>query len=197
MDKTYSKNLPYGNFKVWNQYPELNSLFFLNQIHSDRIIKVNPINFKKIEADGMIIENICAPFSLCIVTADCLPILLLGEKESAFIHAGWKGIKKGIIENNIIKSINPYYAYIGPSIGSCCFEVQKDFESNFKKENFVYKDNKIFYDLKEEAYNRLMSINDNIRVEMSHICTCCSEGFHSYRRNKTILRNWNVFKVEL
>ena len=40
---------------------------------------------------------------LGILTADCAPIIILGNKYFGIIHAGWKGAFSGIIENTISK----------------------------------------------------------------------------------------------
>ena len=56
------------------------------------------------EADALITgeQNI----ALGVVTADCLPILIHDEKNRviATIHAGWKGLRDGIIENTIFET---------------------------------------------------------------------------------------------
>jgi polyphenol oxidase len=65
---------------------------------------------------------------LTIMTADCLPIMLCNNKgtEIAAIHAGWRGLVNGIIENSITKlksSPTDMMAWIGPSVCQACYEV--------------------------------------------------------------------------
>lgn len=73
---------------------------------------------------------------LVILTADCLPIMLCNEKgtEVAAIHAGWKGLVRGIIENTLDKMVSPeseILAWIGPSICQKCYEVGEEVYQTF------------------------------------------------------------------
>jgi YfiH family protein len=104
---------------------------WLTQAHSSSIICIDtpPIN---LEADASYTSeknNVCA-----VMTADCVPILLCnreGTKVSA-VHAGWKGICGGIIENAIetYSEADSLLAWIGPCISSAHYEVGKDVYEN-------------------------------------------------------------------
>lgn len=69
---------------------------------------------------------------LGIQTADCVPILLVDPKKRAVaaVHAGWRGTLARILEKTVGELVANYnsnpsdlLAAIGPSIGSCCYEV--------------------------------------------------------------------------
>ena len=65
---------------------------------------------------------------LAIMTADCLPIMLCNQQgtEIAAIHAGWRGLVNGVIENTVAKlksDSSDLMAWIGPSICHNCYEV--------------------------------------------------------------------------
>jgi len=69
-------------------------------------------------------NKVCA-----ILTADCLPIFItdsLGQ-EVAVIHAGWKGLLKGVIEQTL-KSFDSknLVAHFGPAISQGSFQVGKE-----------------------------------------------------------------------
>ena len=66
--------------------------------------------------------------ALCVQTADCVPVLLASDSMIVAIHAGWRGIRSGIIPVNLAKLAprDPLRAVIGPSIGPCCYEVDED-----------------------------------------------------------------------
>ena len=73
---------------------------------------------------------------LAIMTADCLPILLCDKAgtEIAAIHAGWRGLANGIIENTLIKMHSQpeaLMAWIGPAICKTCYEVGNDMYEAF------------------------------------------------------------------
>ncbi len=64
-----------------------------------------------------------------MVTADCVPVLLAGEGRIAAAHAGWRGIAAGIVGAVVDRlAVAParLHAWIGPSIGRCCYEVGDD-----------------------------------------------------------------------
>ncbi len=65
---------------------------------------------------------------LAIMTADCLPIMLCNQTgtEIAAIHAGWRGLVNGIIENTLAKmhsSPETLIAWVGPAICHKCYEI--------------------------------------------------------------------------
>ena len=100
---------------------------WLNQTHSSDIISIDtdPIN---LEADGSYTTK---PNRICtIMTADCVPILFCNKNGTkiAAIHAGWKGICKGIVNKVIEQFPDPksILVWIGPYISSENYEVGKD-----------------------------------------------------------------------
>jgi YfiH family protein len=103
-----------------------------HQVHSANVLLVgNSRDFTRENADGLITED---RNPIGIVTADCLPILISDSTGArvAAIHAGWRGIKLGIIYR-AIKALeqagsNPanLVVAIGPAIHACCYEVGKE-----------------------------------------------------------------------
>jgi copper oxidase (laccase) domain-containing protein len=190
MELLFSKPLKHGIFEVWNSKPSF-AFIESHQTHSRIICHPHQL---PCEADG--IQIILNEFSnpVAIKTADCLPVLIEGENGISFIHAGWKGLSLGILQEISIQEIKPIRAFIGPCIHKCCFEVSEDFHHNFSsKRNFKEENGKFYFDLIQEATNHLKD-SFNIEVLDSQICTCCNQQFNSFRRNKTNLRNYNVFR---
>jgi YfiH family protein len=71
-----------------------------------------------------------------ILTADCLPVLLYSNdgNEVAVAHAGWRGLKNGILENTIACFETPaarISSWLGPAIGPCHFEVGAEVREAF------------------------------------------------------------------
>ena len=182
------KKLPRGQFCVYQSRPDF-ELICVKQTHSAIVLNEN--NCKGLEADGMVGDS---TIPMAILTADCVPILLLGEKEHAFVHAGWRGLHLEILNHELIRSINPIYAYIGPHIKALHYEVQPDFKVNFDQNNaFVIKNGKLYFDLSAVAKFQLEKYFPGIKIEESEVDTFNNEDFYSYRRNKTTDRNWNVY----
>lgn len=117
-----------GNLALLNQkYGLPNKPIWLKQEHSNRVVQADCIQ-GTVSADAAFTsaENtICA-----ILTADCLPILISNKNETeiAAIHAGWRGIVNGIIENTLSamsSQASQLCAWIGPAIGPNAFQVKE------------------------------------------------------------------------
>ncbi len=67
--------------------------------------------------------------ALSVITADCVPVLLAGPGGLAAVHAGWRGIVGGVVPATLRELGGPFAdwtAWIGPTIGPCCYEVGED-----------------------------------------------------------------------
>jgi purine-nucleoside/S-methyl-5'-thioadenosine phosphorylase / adenosine deaminase len=68
--------------------------------------------------------------AVVVLTADCTPILLVdaGRRRIGAVHAGWRGLLGGVVEEAVEAMGGPagLRAFIGPSIGPCCYEVGDD-----------------------------------------------------------------------
>ncbi len=95
------------------------------------------------EADAVVSEEIGV--RIAVVTADCLPILLAGDRGRvvAAVHAGWRGLAGGVISACLaalrerLGKSETVAAVIGPHIRKCCYEVDEPvlgaFEERFSK----------------------------------------------------------------
>lgn len=190
MPTAYMENLNRGRFETWTTRPEVNMLQ-VKQVHGVDIATPETI---PCEADGLFVSWNDFENPLAIKTADCMPIVIEGEKGIVFLHAGWKGLANGILKRPEISLIVPQRVLIGPCIHNCCFEVSEDFQENFKgSQNFKRIEGKLFFDLPQEAKKQLRDAFPGLLVEITPICTCCNPIFHSYRRDKTSERNWNIY----
>lgn len=114
-----------------------NNQFRIKQEHGIKILNATINTLETPIADGSYTmqKNL-----VCVVkTADCLPILvssLQGDFVAA-IHAGWRGLANGIINNffSQIKQLNIVLSdllfWLGPAIGPLAFEVGDDVVSKF------------------------------------------------------------------
>lgn len=186
----YSQTLDKGRFETWSTKPEIN-YYQVTQVHGVEIVSLETLPS---EADGMMVSWQDLNQPLAIKTADCMPIVVEGEKGVIFLHAGWKGLADGILKRPEMALINPQQVFIGPSIHVCCFEVSPEFKENFKQSSFFKEsDGKIYFDLQQEASRMFKEEFPHILVSIAPVCTCCNNKFHSYRRDKTKNRNWNLY----
>ncbi len=178
-----------GVYRVFNQRPDLNFLS-VKQIHSAIVVSSDSITEEiTTEADGIIGNDTKAK---CIFTADCIPIIVLGKKGHAVLHAGWKGIRDRILFDSKIDLIEPFEIIIGPHIRVNNYEVQSEFKKEFpNSKNFIEKEGKIFFDLTKELIDQ--ANEKKLKVIDTEICTFNNLEFHSFRRNKTKDRNYNLF----
>ena len=134
-------------------------------------------------------------YALQVKTADCLPIFFIHKHENIFgvIHAGWKGLKNGIISKSTkllsshINDLHEITAFIGPSISQKNYEVKNEFIDYFDNEFIENIDDKFFCNLKGVASSQLQKLGIENVIDCNQ-CTYENENYHSYRRNKTSKR---------
>lgn len=198
MRPLFEKVLPKGTFLTLENRPE-GELARVKQTHSSIIIPYKGEALDDTEADGVVFKYATLQTNrsaVAITTADCLPILFLGEKSGAFVHAGWRGLAASIHTAPEISNIRPDYAFIGPHISSNHFEVQEDFKKHFKEEKFYQERNgKLYFDLEAKAIEDLKLEFPGLRIETSGQCTYGQEKYNSFRRTATSSRNWNIFRL--
>jgi len=67
-----------------------------------------------------------------LLFADCVPVVLAGEMDVAVLHGGWRGVLDGIVAQGAAAMVGPPgMAFIGPSIGPCCFAVTAELAEDF------------------------------------------------------------------
>ena len=143
-------------------------------------------------ADAIIASQ---PSSVCaVLTADCLPILLAAKdgSEIAAIHAGWRGLAQGIIEQTLSRMNTPaaqLTAYIGPAISQDYFQVGAEVRAAFDRDQLLDEQTfrphipgKWHADLPELA-KRILVQQGVAAVTLSGLCTYSDERFSSYRRD--------------
>ena len=107
-------------------------LVTMNQVHGTTVGEVGLDAVSPGDADAMVTR---APgVGLCVLTADCVPILLVAPAAGAVaaVHAGWRGTLGGVVIATLQRMVDRMgarpdgvLAAIGPAIGSCCYEVDR------------------------------------------------------------------------
>ena len=108
-----------------------------------------------------------------------MPILIYDRKLKIIsaVHAGWKGVYKGIV-NNVVKFFlengsrtKDIYIVIGPCITEKNYEVRNDFKKKFLKKDkkskifFKSRKNKTYFSLNKYVYNQLKKIGiENLEI---------------------------------
>ncbi|MCC4817669.1 multi-copper polyphenol oxidoreductase [Vibrio lentus] len=169
---------------------------WLNQTHSTDVVTVLEPVVNVLDADGAFTT---AKGVVCsAMTADCLPVILTDTKgtQVAAVHAGWRGLAGGILENAVAKfsnlgSDNQIMAWLGPAIGKDAFEVGDDVLEAFVRfdpqAQLAFKaksePGKWLANMSQLATQRLMKVGVT-SVTDSNLCTYAdSDAFYSYRRD--------------
>lgn len=131
---------------------------------------------------------------LVTLVADCLPIALVdaGRQAAAVVHAGWRGLAGGIIENTLDAMCRTWatvpedvIAWLGPAIGPCCYEVGPDVAQYFPRYLRATQDDRSKLDLRAAARDRLIAagvVGENLAG--LPLCTSCHPDlFFSHRRD--------------
>lgn len=162
---------------------------WLRQTHSTHCVLVEEDSNR--EADASISRS--SKYPLVILTADCLPITLCAVQgnEIAIIHAGWRGLVNGIVENTLAKmhsKTSDLLAWIGPAICQKCYEVGDEVHQTFtskypfSKQAFKKLNSKWLANLPKIAEMVLNAQGIN-SVYQSGLCTFESDSeFYSYRK---------------
>lgn len=126
--------------------------------------------------------------ALCVVTADCVPVVMAAERRLAVVHAGWRGIASGVVTAAARRLGGLAAAWIGPAIGACCYEVGQEVAARVEAASAPGVSRpgprgKPHLDLAAAVEHQLRRAGAH-RVERIGPCTRCSpERLWSYRRD--------------
>jgi len=127
---------------------------------------------------------------LCIITADCVPILLADPNTRivAAVHAGWKGTLGGIVSHAVDEmkrlGANPKnsIAFLGPHIGACCYTVTEERAKQFPDTSSFWES---AWHIDLGLANKKQLIDCGVtRIDAPIYCTSCqTDRFFSYRKD--------------
>ena len=146
---------------------------------------------------------------LVVKTADCMPIFLKDKKRIGAVHAGWRGLGMGIIEEaiNKINSSNDLIVWLGPCISQENFEVGFDVYEFFNK----YDKNCISAFIEKSKGKFLLSLTKAAKLKLKDLgvqlvygngitqnyCTYNdADTFYSYRRDTVTGRMATLIWIE-
>ena len=164
---------------------------WLKQKHEANVL-VEPDNNEILIGDASITR---LPGKISVVlTADCLPILLANKSQDIVgsIHAGWRGMVAGVIENTISamqSNVEDIMVWLGPAISQSAFEVGdevRDIFLNMHLQNedcFKMNDNKRWQaDIYQLARIKFELLGIENIFGGSYCTYRDSDLFYSYRR---------------
>jgi polyphenol oxidase len=142
------------------------------------------------EADG---HAVAAPgLAAMVLTADCIPVVLGADGAVAALHAGWRGLAAGVLEEGVralreVGGRGEIHALVGPCAGPCCYEVGEEVHAALggvpigDRRDRRSASNGRLIDLRAIARERLLAAGV-ARVQEVRACTICDERYFSHRR---------------
>lgn len=177
-------------------------LVLTRQIHSDIVRVVTEADCAGLdhrdypECDALVTNT--PGVGLVVFTADCTPILLHDPVTGAVgaAHAGWRGTAQDIAGKTVAAMVEHFgcdpaniCAAVGPNIGQCCFETDRDVPDAMTKllgddaRGFIRPVGNKFYVNLKGINARLLARAGVGRIDMSTYCTACDPGlFWSHRK---------------
>ena len=200
-----AKQVEHNRQSLQKLLPSKTSIQWLEQVHGNTVAEISIVTKKTIVADAMVTRE--KNIALAIMTADCLPILLVSKQcnEIAAIHGGWRPLVANIILNTVNKMhtpVNDIYAWLGPCIGKDAFEVGNEVQQAFVTHGNEYtqafrkQDNgKYLANLHKIATLQLNSLGIK-QISTLPECTYSKpEKYYSYRKNAATGRMATVISL--
>lgn len=138
--------------------------------------------------------------ALAVLTADCVPVLLAGERHVGVVHAGRVGLLAGVVENTVASLVaageDPAQirAAVGPAIGPCCYEVEGELATTFDTQHPGGAATTTWSTPSIDLPGTVARIleESGVHVESLDTCTHCRPGWFSHRRDPATGRQAGV-----
>jgi YfiH family protein len=166
------------------------SLARARQVHGSTVIQTKLVPCGQMtEADAVATST--AGIAPMVISADCVPIVIAGGGAVAAVHAGWKGLRDGVIESAVAavrrmssQAEPELSAAIGPCAGACCYEVSEELHETFAQHEQDFRNGQNL-DLNAIARQQLTELGVKTIHDLA-LCTICSEPdqLFSYRRDQ-------------
>lgn len=191
----------HGSLAALLEVPEP-SLVRVRQVHGASVLYVEKENdaVSGTPADAIVVARPRA--AAAVAVADCVPVLIAdrGRRVVAAIHAGWRGTAAGVV-GATVRAIGEHgvppedlVAAIGPSIGACCYQVDRPVREAFlsrrgEADAWFAPDGPDRWRLDLWAANRFALVDAGVPADAIHVAAQCTfhqpSLFHSYRREGT------------
>jgi len=175
--------------------PRVHGLRWVRQVHGRDLIRVA-------SAEGPLAGAACAGYGdglvtsqvgvgLVVWTADCVPVLMVGNGAVAAVHAGWRGIASGIIRTAFERVVEEggsgasgLRVAVGPAVGLCHYPVGVEVVAALARSGIdppLWLDGQRV-DLRALVRGQLEALGVG-EVELVGGCTSCDPDLASHRRD--------------
>ena len=173
------------------------ALAYMNQVHGADVAMVagGERGAAAPTADAMVLEPDGQACGLAVMVADCVPVVLVGEKPGgglllAVAHAGRPGVETGVIDAVTGRlraaGAQSVEAWLGPSVCGACYEVPEDLRERVSRsapQAFATTSwGTPALDLPAAVLAQLRA--GGVRAHASGICTLEDQRYYSHRRSQ-------------
>ena len=167
---------------------------WMEQLHTNAVTVVDKQQDAPVAATDAIVTT-AEDLVLCVLVADCVPVLLADPhaKVIAAVHAGRIGARNGIVKNTVEEMVKlgatpgTINALLGPAAAGESYEVPrqmaKDVEKHLPGSKTRTKKGTPGIDVRAGIIHQLMSLGV-MHVEVHPADTITDDTFFSYRREK-------------
>jgi YfiH family protein len=171
--------------RVRTSWRHHSGLYLPIQKHTSRVLVLRSFPYPPVIGDGVVTD--LRGVEIGVRTADCVPLVLIGEEWVGVVHVGWRGLASGIVERALElfsghEDLGRAFAFLGPSAKGCCYEVGEEFRDMF--DDLIEREGRVYMDLQASVMKRLKDFGVG-SVGVYERCTVCSPELPSYRRDKT------------
>jgi len=182
---------------------DISCLVSMDQVHSTNIQTIMQDTKTPIpKCDGMITKE--PRIALMVQAADCTPVLLYAPDVGAVgaLHVGRAGAFEGIVPKALAKLVDEFgasmealHVWLGPAIGTCCYEIDGEI-LEYAKANFGdFVENK---NLDIRAIITSQLIQKGVQnIHHNKTCTKCDKNFFSYRRDGCTGRQGGIIMLRI
>ena len=139
-----TRELPLSSTDDWRRVAALvgaGNIVTLNQVHGRDVAVIRrgaPSPVQRPSADALVSHD--ADSAIAVRAADCVPLLMADSTTGsvAAVHAGWRGTAAGVASAALEALAREFgvrprdvIVAIGPSIGTCCYEVGSELVDAF------------------------------------------------------------------
>lgn len=170
----------------------------LDQVHGNTIVSSHDTvsTHSRCEGDAWQVET---SGTFGVKLADCLGLVMWSTTNQFpvyVVHSGWRGTRARIAEKAVqcLLAKHPEKAnvrvFLSPAAHSCCYEVGEEFLELFGEKYVNYRNQAFYFDNVRCNVDMLLEagvLPENIETHPD--CTICTNGWYSFRRDKTSRRN--------
>jgi YfiH family protein len=161
---------------------------WLRQVHAATVVTVTkPGEHTGAEADAVVTREPLA--KLAVRTADCVPLVLLGDRSIGVVHAGWRGLAGGLIQAAVAAMGDVHTAHVGPHIRAGCYEFSEpDLDGVAAALGDGVRGTTTWGKPALDLTAGVRSALGDIAVVDAGACTACSDLYFSWRARKDMAR---------